>query len=199
MKTKNHIKSPKEDTLRGIGRLGWTEGSKMNSTIKRLESSFTGERVRSIKTNKKESKCPHCRFRFHSNNTDRVPTHNVQAFHFSYHQGEERNICQGSYIKQPTGEVVIEQLDFIKTSHWPNQVIRPGDTVLVDLTLKGLSKYAENGNYSIIESSLLKIEKISPVLNDGSIGSGDVFAYFENISLPISNYDIGRNITLYGG
>lgn len=45
MSNKNNIKTPAagQDTIRGLGKLGWTEGGKMHSTVKKLMSSFDDE------------------------------------------------------------------------------------------------------------------------------------------------------------
>jgi hypothetical protein len=190
---KNTIKSPKEDTLRGIGKLGWTEGGKMNSTIKRLESSFSDEKVRSIKTNKEEYTCSVCKFKYRSNNPERVPTHKRHRYLWS--RGHDEDICSGSYIKQPTGEKFTEILEYFTTFD-NRQKFHPGDKVLIDFTRTILKEYYPGCPDEIIDSEVERIEKISNVLNDGTLGACKEIAYFKGVPNPINVLNLKSFITL---
>lgn len=65
MKSKNHIKA-KNESLRGIGKLGWTESGILHTTMKKLSATFDNEEsVTPAKGFKKPKlKCPHCKRRF---------------------------------------------------------------------------------------------------------------------------------------
>ncbi len=190
---KNTIKSPKEDSLRGIGKLGWTEGGRMNSTIKRLESSFSKEKVHSIKGNKEEYSCPVCKFKYKSNNPGRVPTHKKHRYLWGISHDEP--ICSGSYIKQPTEETITETLEFFTTFD-NGQKFHTGDRVLIDFTRAVLKEYYPGCPDEIIESEVERIEKISRVLNDGTIGYSKEIAYFKGVPNPIHVLNLKSFITL---
>jgi len=74
MKTKNGIKRVKvgEDILRP-GKLGYTASGRMNSTIKRLESTFS-DSPKATPGKKYIVECPACGRRFKSNN-GKIPDH----------------------------------------------------------------------------------------------------------------------------
>lgn len=60
MREKNHVKSS-NNSLRGIGKLGWTEFGKMASTVRRLESTFEEKTTYGNKKKKKEKvRCSKC-------------------------------------------------------------------------------------------------------------------------------------------
>lgn len=73
MPDKNNLKSPIDDSLRGLGKLGWTESGKLHSTIKKLTSSFSDE-VKHIPTKKEKIDCPACGNRCKSIN-GKAPRH----------------------------------------------------------------------------------------------------------------------------
>ena len=160
---KNKIKSPIENSLRGIGKLGWTESGKMNSTLKRLEGSFENDKVSSLKSNKKEGKCSKCSFVFMSNNPSRVPDHK-RRYH-KYSSNSEDNLCLGSWSKLPTGKEIIDITSFcVSYTRRTNHVFNIGDKVIVDFTnLKHL--YSDN---IVFETEIQKITNTLIVLNDGS-------------------------------
>jgi hypothetical protein len=75
MRNKNKIKAPdaNTDTIRGIGKLGYGESSKMHSTIKNLSSTFS-DTVRTLPGKKEKVKCPGCGQKFKSN-SGKIPQH----------------------------------------------------------------------------------------------------------------------------
>lgn len=75
MKNKNNIKSPNIDSLRGLGKLGYTESGKLHSTIKNLTSSM--EDVVKIPPSKKDKiTCPACGNRLKANKNGKIQRHN---------------------------------------------------------------------------------------------------------------------------
>ena len=190
---KNKIKSPIEDSLRGIGKLGWTESGKMNSTLKRLESSFETDKTHSLKSNKTEGKCPRCSFTFMSNNPSRVPDHKVKTYKsfFSY----ENNICMGSWSRLPTGEKKIVDVESFTIPYTIRnvQTFSVGDKVIVDFTnLKHF--YDEN---IMFETEIVRITSTLTILNDGSeISLEGLKVFFKDVqnSIPVS--ELGKRIAL---
>lgn len=88
MKGQNHIKSPKVidgvETLRGLGKVGYSEGSRLHSTLKRLEGSFTGNDDGGfVKAKKITAKCPHCNFR-HSSRKGLLPEHKISVRKYDF-------------------------------------------------------------------------------------------------------------------
>lgn len=69
MPKRNHIKvdATADNTLRGIGKLGYTESGKLHSTIKKITATFEDKPEKSNK-NKEVFRCPGCNGKFTSNN-----------------------------------------------------------------------------------------------------------------------------------
>lgn len=69
MPKRNHIKvdATADNTLRGIGKLGFTEKGKLHSTIKKITATFEDKPEKSNK-NKEKIVCPGCKGKFTSNN-----------------------------------------------------------------------------------------------------------------------------------
>ena len=92
MKTKNHVKSPTEDTTRGLGKLGYTEGGKMHGTVKRLTGSFDNDdAVSNQKTKKETIVCPGCGKKFKTNHGN-IPDHKPGK-HYYYYGTEVSGNC----------------------------------------------------------------------------------------------------------
>lgn len=79
MSDKNNIKA-NNDSLRGIGKLGHTEGGKMHSTLRNLSGTFSdADEVRNKPGKKEKIKCPGCGQNFKSNN-GKIPKHTLKGW-----------------------------------------------------------------------------------------------------------------------
>jgi hypothetical protein len=76
MKTKNGIVNLDVDaiTLRGTGKLGYSESSRMHSTLQRLSETLSDE-VRVPSKKKHTVTCPKCKQEFKTNNPNKIPQH----------------------------------------------------------------------------------------------------------------------------
>lgn len=81
MANTNHIKAPAANatSVRGIGKLGYTEGGRLNSTIKKIQASMDGDEFRPVPSRKKTIVCPGCGRRFKAN---KIPAHKPRSWHF---------------------------------------------------------------------------------------------------------------------
>jgi hypothetical protein len=181
MKTKNHIKSPKEDSLRGIGKLGWTESGKTISTVRRLQSSFEDQETKS-RGKKDTIICPVCKTKFKINNINKIPNHFQRIGLFGW--GRNNEICKGSYSKQKSDKFIIKNLDFTSSAIGK---ITVGDRILVDFSRAILQEY-DKTYQDIIELTLLKIEETIFLCNDNSQYSSKSLLYFNKISNSIPNF-----------
>ena len=95
MRTKNHIKAPKNDTLRGVGKLGWTESSAVHSTVKRLVSTFEpNDTFKGVaKAKKIKVTCPQCGANF-SNREGKVKPHTISVNKFNAETKEWYNVSE---------------------------------------------------------------------------------------------------------
>lgn len=95
MRTKNHIKAPQNDTLRGTGKLGWSESSAVHSTVKRLVSTFDpGDTFKRIaKAKKIKVTCPQCGANF-SNREGKVRAHTISVNKFNDETKEWYNVSE---------------------------------------------------------------------------------------------------------
>lgn len=121
MKKKNSIKIPKNhETLRGIGKLDYTERGKLCSTLKRLESTFNDYELRKTPSKKKTVKCPGCGKKFKTN-SGKIPEHKIRY----YLSKTEAPICTQ---KRPWHEkpIIVSKVDVVKINDYK---ISKGDTV----------------------------------------------------------------------
>lgn len=169
MKNKNHIKSPKQNSLRGIGKLGWTESGIMHSTIKRLISTFNTDKYKSSKNEKKE-KCPACGRKFKVKN-GKLPKHKTLFWLSDGWCDQKRGI-----------NVKITDLKEVTTN--TGITLKVGD--FIAFTIFNFSNYIYNrGNYSqFCCGKITKIEKY-PYQN---------YLYLDTETSPISVYNVTKNL-----
>lgn len=122
MKTKNKIKSPKNNSLRGIGKLDWTEGSKLHSTIKRLASSFENNTDFKTRSEKKVAICKICGKKFHLNNTSKIPDHFEKRQSWLF-VPKNNNLCEGSDSRTITDNYVLEEYSGLQHKIGKNYII----------------------------------------------------------------------------
>lgn len=125
MPQKNHMKTPppEQETLRGTGKLGWTESGKMHSNAKKLTASFSNDEVKpGPSKNKKTIKCPGCGRNFKSN-SGKLPEHKGRWYH--YYINGSSNICSQ---KKPMGEepIIVSRVESVIINGYE---IRKGDSV----------------------------------------------------------------------
>lgn len=179
MKTKNHLHIPKDtdgDFLRGVGKLGWTEGGKMHSTIKRMASAFdNGDTdVKSKKTFKHEVSCPKCKKKFNLNNPNVIPNHKP-GWRFNW--SSDNKLCEGSTSRQPSGESseeVIESFKFYENAHGPAIDVKVGSKMLIDTNVVNIGE-----KRGLVEFVVEKISRTNNLRNDGSTYSWRDFIKFE--------------------
>lgn len=118
MRKKNSIKTPNNDTIRGIGKLDYTERGKLCSTLKRLESSFEQE-VRKIPGKKNIVKCPGCGKKFKSN-SGKIPQHYTKRFYLS-----GTTLCTGKkpFFEKP---IIVSKVNVVKINGYK---VEKGDSV----------------------------------------------------------------------
>lgn len=105
MKNKNTIKALDNDSLRGQGKLGWTEAGKLHNTTKRLVGTF--EEEGKVRVKKDKITCPGCGRKFRSNN-GKIPEH--KAPRYSMYVMQENGNCKqkkNNYIPPQ----IVEKLD----------------------------------------------------------------------------------------
>lgn len=173
MRTKNHVKSPKKDSLRGIGKLGWSGGGKMHSTIKRLVGSFQEVKKCRSRKNKYNVSCEVCGKLFKVNNVGKVPSHTRYT----------SQICRGSWVKQSSDKYTVECLESVSSAIG---IINVGDILLVDFS-RTILQELYNGFRDIIELQISRIEMVCLLCNDGSVYSRRELIYFKDLPTPIPN------------
>lgn len=134
MGSKNHIKANRP--IRGIGKLGYTEGSNVHSTVKRLVATHDDEKPSPSKTTK--ARCPYCNRSVNVKNGKFVP-HGVNRYtpknHIGYNVWGDIQVevnCVGSKRHPDMREVISGQLKEY-TSAVNGITVSVGDTVTVDL------------------------------------------------------------------
>ena len=188
MKAENKIKSPKQDSLRGIGKLGWTEAGRLHGTIKKLIGSFNTETK--VKSKKAIIECPQCGEKLKTNNLSRVPKHFPKRFVW-YTSLDKTQVCKGSWCKQLSGHTGTENVWQFTTVN-NNTVFNVDDIVVIDFTRDILSKYAPERKEFTTE--LLGVENIKYLANDGSVHCQKQVAYFEGVPEPIPTFLLGKHI-----
>lgn len=170
-----NLKTPKEDSLRGTGvnKMGWSEGGRMHSTVKRLMKSFSTENTPTKRENKKKVTCPICKKEFLTNNPNKVPDHKRR--YTSY-------MCEGSFSKQKSGEIITHEISFVPTSLG---ILNVGDGLLIDFTRTIWKEYGDFDD--LIKSKVLKIEQIDYLRNDGTIYGSSIKLYLEGLDIPVPN------------
>lgn len=131
------LKIKNEDTLKGTGfaSLGWTEGGKMNSTVKRLLGTFQDKEVSSESKNKNKIlvKCSACHRTFKTTN-GKLPKHQIKFGPWSTRIDENgtpsRIICDGVIAKdvKPTN---------LKNITINGVLFKIGDKVIYEKVIKG--------------------------------------------------------------
>lgn len=142
MRYKNSIKSPKQDSLRGIGKLGWTEGSKLHKVVKNLISTFNNEPNYKSKKNKNKVKCPRCGKKFNLVN-GKIPQHTIPDWRYSYNWALTRGkkeLCdqKSQYRPNDPPKIIgkVEEFDI------PAGKIKVGDIIV--FTIIDWKKYYNN-------------------------------------------------------
>lgn len=108
-------------SVREIGKFGWTEGSRLHSTIKRLMSSIDEQFKTFNKKNKKKVVCPRCGKVFH-NGSGKLPEHKSGHFRFL---GEGKPMCEDTSIVKPA--TIVKQVQVITIN---GEMLTKGDKVL---------------------------------------------------------------------
>lgn len=132
------LKIKNEDTLKGTGfaSLGWTEGGKMNSTVKRLIASFKDKEVSSESKNKNKIivQCSECHRKFKTSN-GKLPEHKKRHLSWWQHRIDDNGspspiTCNGIIqVENKTTKlkkIVINDVTF-----------KIGDKVLYEKLVKG--------------------------------------------------------------
>lgn len=155
MRTKNHIKADNDD-LRGIGKLDWTESSKMHSTIKKLESTFDNDEgvlPLSKKTNKITVTCPLCKSKFKTN-SGKLPKHKTPYgldFYTYQRFRDNTGFCKGfNYLETP----IFKVLQTLDNAVLNNKDYKPGDRVLIDTTGWNIKSFPKD---SVIEAVIEQV------------------------------------------
>ena len=70
-----HADKANDESLRGVGKLDYTNAGRLHSTFKRIAATFAGDEHKPIPSKKKEKiKCPGCHQNFKTNN-GKLPVH----------------------------------------------------------------------------------------------------------------------------
>lgn len=175
MNTKNHIKTPNQDTIRGLGKLGWTESGKVHNNIKKLTATFTNDEMKT-KGKKDTVICSVCNCKIKTNNTSKIPNH--AAKHKWRFRGIVSNICPGSTSKQlnPNVTNVTSVFNYGKFFSGEQYIVDCSRTVLNELLhLDGL-----------VTLTFEKADVTTYYCNDGSVyNMTKVVLYFKEIDTPV--------------
>lgn len=115
------------DSLRGIGKLGWTERGKLYSLLRSLTYSFS-DADKGISAPSKIKKavvvCPGCGKKFKTNNPSKIPQHKPRFWSFYITDSTPRFCSQkASILEKPT---IVEN---IQSTVINELVIVPGDSI----------------------------------------------------------------------
>lgn len=83
-----HIDKATDENLRGVGKLDWSNRSRLNSTLKKMSAAMAGDEVKKLPGKKKyELKCPGCGKTFKTNSKN-IPQHRP-GWRFDHLQNEK--------------------------------------------------------------------------------------------------------------
>lgn len=179
MRTKNHIKA-KNNSLRGIGKLGWTEGGIVFNTIKRLVATFPDKDQKSSGSFKTRVKCPGCGRKFNLNNPNHIPDHKPRWYSSYYDFGT-------GYCTQGRGRfndaTPVKEISDVVIAF---ETFKPKDKVII-------SPYPFQDSFNVGRTDLIasKIEKIYLMSND------KISIKFEGYEKLMPVYYFHKNIIKY--
>ena len=153
----NHIKAPIEDTLRGLGRLDYTEGSRLHSTLKRITSTFAGNDKHIGKRKEKtEIVCDLCKqtFRVRGNKLPRHTSYKYGDIRYDKICGEKSNVETKPFDKLAG----LEEVEYFKIELTGDKIFE-GDKILVNISDNSISD-ARSKDLITLETVVEKIYKV---------------------------------------
>jgi len=170
---KNHIKNtnPNSNSIRGIGKLGWTESGRLHNTLKKLVSVDDEAKVSSTKIHKTEIICSVCKKKFLTNNPNIIPNHKP-GWQYNWSVSERRKVCDGSTSrlvnKDKTSISHIDKFYTIGSSYVRGETFSKGDSVVIDFSRTILKEYDTKNVGDIFKTKILDIVRYKYLRNDDS-------------------------------
>lgn len=174
MKTKNNIKNPIVDTIRGIGKLGYTESGKLHNTLKKLNGTFDIDKPVGIPTKSKKVKiaCPKCKQTFLVNNPNIIPNHK-KSYYYSYDSNDSK-LCEGSTSQTITKEYQVIKPEIFSScgsGRTNGEIFYRTDTVVIDFSRSILRDYDTQNVGDIYETTILDIIRYQYLRKDGRLSN----------------------------
>lgn len=118
-----HVDKAIDENLRGIGKLDYTNRSRLNSTMKKMSAAMAGDEVKKTPGKKKyEHVCPRCGKKFKTNSVN-IPQHKA-SWRFRHFQNESRFCTQSKTSSVPA--TIIGRVESVTINDYE---IKKSDTV----------------------------------------------------------------------
>lgn len=171
-----HIDKATDENLRGVGKLDYTNRSRLNSTIKKMSAAMAGDEVKKTPGKKKyEHVCPGCGKKIKSNSKN-IPKHKPNA-----HYGLLSD-AQGFCNQGKRGITPPKRVDVVESVYINGYLIKKGDTV-------AFTTYP--WKYDFVDPNELKSYVVKEL---HKMEGGNVCFEFEGIDQDVPTYIFVKNL-----